>query len=203
MLVVSKRGSGGCVCVGSHCAPARAPVAHALDARQRARDVSPPRLSPPPTFSRCVSSCSALYCATTDLTTSLPMEGSTRSSQSMPRLCVGVMCGVCVCGGGRGGSGTGGGVCQCGGGGGGGCAFTMPRPPLQRQHPAAAWLQAHRTSHAQCVIQHVTSRHFSTRHTLKMLDSFSSFGFDRKRSDMLTIWRSVVCVRKSECGSSL
>lgn len=40
----------------------------------------------PPTFSRCVSSCSALYCATTALTTSLPMEGSTRSSQSVPRL---------------------------------------------------------------------------------------------------------------------
>ena len=38
------------------------------------------------TLSRCVSSCSALYCATTAFRISLPMEGSTRSSQSMPRL---------------------------------------------------------------------------------------------------------------------
>ena len=36
------------------------------------------------TASRCVSSCSALYCATTDLRTSLPMDGRTRSSQSGP-----------------------------------------------------------------------------------------------------------------------
>lgn len=46
-----------------------------------------PVLTDRDTFSRCVSSCSALYCATTDLTTSLPMEGSTRSSQSTPSVC--------------------------------------------------------------------------------------------------------------------
>lgn len=39
------------------------------------------------TLSRIVSSCSAAYCATTALRTSFPMEGSTRSSQSMPRFC--------------------------------------------------------------------------------------------------------------------
>lgn len=39
------------------------------------------------TSSRFVSSDSALYCATTALTTSLPMDGSTRSSQSVPRFC--------------------------------------------------------------------------------------------------------------------
>ena len=38
------------------------------------------------TLSRCVRSCSALYCATTAFRISFPMEGSTRSSQSMPRL---------------------------------------------------------------------------------------------------------------------
>lgn len=38
------------------------------------------------TLSRCVSSCSALYCATTAFSTSLPMDGSTRSSQSTPRF---------------------------------------------------------------------------------------------------------------------
>ena len=32
------------------------------------------------TLSRCVMSCSALYCATTDFSTSLPIDGSTRSS---------------------------------------------------------------------------------------------------------------------------
>ena len=36
------------------------------------------------TASRCVSNCSALYCATTDFKTSLPMDGRTRSSQSGP-----------------------------------------------------------------------------------------------------------------------
>jgi hypothetical protein len=51
-------------------------------AKFRSATLSTPR---PRTFSRCVSSCSALYCATTLLTTSLPMDGSTRSSQSMPR----------------------------------------------------------------------------------------------------------------------
>ena len=39
------------------------------------------------TSSRFVSSDSALYCATTALTTSEPMDGSTRSSQSRPRFC--------------------------------------------------------------------------------------------------------------------
>ncbi len=39
------------------------------------------------TLSRCVRSCSALYCATTAFTISLPMDGSTRSSQSVPRFC--------------------------------------------------------------------------------------------------------------------
>ena len=39
------------------------------------------------TSSRLVSSDSALYCATTALTTSEPMEGSTRSSQSSPKFC--------------------------------------------------------------------------------------------------------------------
>ena len=39
------------------------------------------------TLSRCVSSCSALYCATTALMISLPMDGRTRSSQSSPRFC--------------------------------------------------------------------------------------------------------------------
>ena len=33
------------------------------------------------TVARCVMSCSALYCATTALSTSLPMEGSTRSAE--------------------------------------------------------------------------------------------------------------------------
>lgn len=39
------------------------------------------------TLSRCVNSCSALYCATAAFTISLPMDGSTRSSQSSPRFC--------------------------------------------------------------------------------------------------------------------
>ena len=40
------------------------------------------------TASRSVSSCSASYCATVALSTSLTMEGSTRSSQSSPRLII-------------------------------------------------------------------------------------------------------------------
>ena len=39
------------------------------------------------TLSRCVNSCSALYCATAAFTISLPIDGSTRSSQSSPRFC--------------------------------------------------------------------------------------------------------------------
>lgn len=39
------------------------------------------------TLSRCVKSCSALYCATAAFTISLPMDGSTRSSHSSPRFC--------------------------------------------------------------------------------------------------------------------
>mmetsp|Transcript_21178 Transcript_21178/g.35517 ORF Transcript_21178/g.35517 Transcript_21178/m.35517 type:complete len:210 (+) Transcript_21178:602-1231(+) len=38
------------------------------------------------TWSRKVSSSAALYCATTDFSTSLPMDGSTRSSKSVPRF---------------------------------------------------------------------------------------------------------------------
>jgi hypothetical protein len=40
-------------------------------------------------LSRLVRSCSAWYCATTAFSTSFPMEGSTRSSQSGPRFCRG------------------------------------------------------------------------------------------------------------------
>ena len=43
-----------------------------------------PATSPAPTW---VRSCSAWYCATTALSTSFPIEGSTRSSQSVPRFC--------------------------------------------------------------------------------------------------------------------
>lgn len=55
----------------------------------RALQVQVQSLTALDTLSRCVSSCSALYCATVALTTSFPMDGSTRSSQSRPRLCAG------------------------------------------------------------------------------------------------------------------
>ena len=71
------------------------PLAGAL--HQHLKDLlmgTPQRLTARDTLSLCVSSCSALYCATAAFTISFPIEGSTLSSQSSPRFCRTTLTGI-------------------------------------------------------------------------------------------------------------